>query len=90
MSENKKNINFRCSEEVYNWYKHFAELEEISMSELFRKIPELYDQMDIDVDILNTENITLKKELKKHGLEFTKEYLINQDQEQYKKELITK
>lgn len=39
-------IDFRCPQGIYTWYKEFAELEGLSLSELLRKLPKMYDELE--------------------------------------------
>jgi len=46
-------INARLNEGQMEWYKKFAKLNKVKISELLRLIPDLYDKLDLEVDELS-------------------------------------
>ena len=58
-------INARLNEDQMEWYKKFAKLKKVKISELLRLIPELYDKLDSEVDKLAGEINLSQKKLKK-------------------------
>jgi len=46
MKKYTKKIEFRCPQDIYIWYKKLAEREDIILSELLRKLPEMFDELE--------------------------------------------
>jgi len=56
-------INARLNEGQMEWYKKFAKLNKVKISELLRLIPDLYDKLDSEVDELSGKVNDLSNEI---------------------------